>query len=263
MKRCLALIITVLSAVVFCSCTTINNNYYQQNGAAVNSEPAENSEAAAKSEAATESKPVEEKPDVSSAPEIDTPQSTSKTDAATYDYNTPFYGIWVYASKSQDDAEEYSHTVSSNGFNAYVEVTTDWNNLNTEKWYVVTAGKYASENEAQNKLDDIKAYYPDAYVKYSGEYNKANGYQQPFYGIWVSASKNYDEAMKTADEVSSNGFDGFVEDTTKWSNLNSEKWYVVTAGRYTSENDAKNKLAEVQKYYPEAYIKYSGEYGND
>ena len=54
------------------------------------------------------------------------------------------------------------------------------------------------------------------------------------------------------------GLDARVVITTDWDNLNSEKWYVVTAGIYSDENDAKIALKEVLQYYPEAYIKYSG-----
>ena len=55
---------------------------------------------------------------------------------------------------------------------------------------------------------------------------------------------------------------GFVFTTTDWSNLNSEKWYVVTAGQYGTEKEANNKLDAVQKYYPDAYVKYSGDHIN-
>ena len=51
-----------------------------------------------------------------------------------------------------------------------VITTTDWSNLNSEKWYVVTAGQYETENEANDKLNEVQAYYPDAYVKYSGNH---------------------------------------------------------------------------------------------
>ncbi|WP_316637679.1 SPOR domain-containing protein [uncultured Ruminococcus sp.] len=84
--------------------------------------------------------------------------------------STPFYGIWVYASKSYDEASDFAKNVSSKCYNGYVEDTTNWSNLNSEKWYVVTAGRYASEKEANNKLAEVKKYYPDAYVKYSGDY---------------------------------------------------------------------------------------------
>ncbi|MBQ3285486.1 MAG: SPOR domain-containing protein [Ruminococcus sp.] len=251
MKRFFALILSLLSVSVFCSCSFINNNYYVQNDSAVSSE------------SVAESKPVEKEPVASSAQENNNSQSSSKTDVSTFHENTPFYGIWVSASKSYDDAAAFSDEVSSKGFSGFVEVTTDWNNLNNEKWYVVTAGKYASEDEATNKLDEVKKYYPDAYVKYSGEYHNSSSYHPSFYGIWVSASKNYDDAAAFSDEVSSKGFSGIVEVTTDWSNLNSEKWYVVTAGKYTSEDEATNKLDEVKKYYPDAYVKYSGEYLND
>ena len=164
MKRVLALLIVVLSAVVFSSCTTVNNNYYQQSGSVVSSDSKENSESA------VESKPVEQKSVASSAPEDNIPQSAPKTNVSNFDYNTPFYGIWVSASKSHDDAQRVSDEVTSNGFNGYVEITTDWSNLNSEEWYVVTAGKYASESEAKNELSNVKKVYPDAYVKYSGDY---------------------------------------------------------------------------------------------
>ena len=250
MKRFFALILSLLSVAVFCSCSYTTNNYYIQNDSAVSSE------------SNIDSKQVEEKSVATSAPENNEPNS-SKTDVSDLNYNTPFYGIWVSASKSYNDAVSFSDEVSSKGFNGFVEVTTDWSNLNNEKWYVVTAGKYASEDEANDKLDEVKKYYSDAYVKYSGEYNNSNSYHPSFYGIWVSASKSYDDAVSFSDEVSSKGFNGFVEVTTAWSNLNNEKWYVVTAGKYASEDEANNKLDEVKKYYSDAYVKYSGEYIGD
>ena len=141
---------------------------------------------------------------------------------------------------------------------------TNWSNLNNEEWYVVTAGKYSSENEAKNQLSAVKEKYPDAYVKYSGEYKTSSDADySSFYGIWVHASKSYDEASKFAGDVSSNGFKGMVITTTDWSNLNSEKWYVVTAGQYGTEKEANNKLNEVKKYYPDAYVKYSGDHINN
>ena len=248
MKRLFALILSLLLVAVLCSCSVINNNYYVQNDSTVSSE------------SITESKPVEKEPVASSAEENDSPQS-SKTDVSSFNYNTPFYGIWVSASKTYDDASNTSKEVTSKGFNGFVEDTTDWSNLNNEKWYVVTAGKYASEDEAANKLDEVKKYYPEAYIKYSGEYNNNASNDHPsFYGIWVSASKSYDDASNTSKEVTSKGFNGFVEDTTDWSNLNNEKWYVVTAGKYASEDEANNKLDEVKKHYPDAYVKYSGDH---
>lgn len=82
--------------------------------------------------------------------------------------------------------------------------------------------------------------------------------ETPFYGIWFSATKDVDGAIYIADRAKMQGLDARVVITTDWDNLNSEKWYVVTAGIYSDENDAKIALKEVLQYYPEAYIKYSG-----
>lgn len=264
MKRILALIIAILSAIVFSSCTTVNNNYYDNNGSAASSETVDNSEHDESSQSAKETKPIKEDTSSSAAPVTNTPQSTPKTSTPVFNYNTPFYGIWVYASKSNYEASNFANDVSSNGFNSYIENTTNWSNLNNEEWYVVTAGKYSTENEAKNQLDTVKKKYPDSYVKYSGEYKtSSNSGYSSFYGIWVYASKSYDEAESFSGDVYSNGFNGFVITTTDWSNLNSEKWYVVTAGQYGTEKEANNKLDEVKKYYPDAYVKYSGDHINN
>ena len=262
MKRIFVSIIAVLSAVVFTSCSLVTNNYYQQNESAASSETVVNSEHDKSSKSTKETQTIKEDSAASSAPVADEPQSTPNENEPEFNYNTPFYGIWVYASISCNEASSFANDVSLSGFNGYTENTIHWSNLNDEEWYVVTAGKYSTENEAIKKLSAVKKKYPDAYVKYSGEYKKtsSNGSYSSFYGIWVYASKSYDEASSFAGDVSSNGFKGFVFTTTDWSNLNSEKWYVVTAGQYETEKEANNKLDEVQKYYPDAYVKYSGDH---
>ena len=262
MKRIFVSIIAVLSAVVFTSCSLVTNNYYQQNESAASSETAVNTVPAANSETAKETQPVKEDNAASAVSAADAPQSALNENEAAFHYDTPFYGIWVYASKSSNEASSFANDVSINGFSGYTENTIQWNNLNDEEWYVVTAGKYSTENEAKNQLSEVKKKYPDAYVKYSGEYKKSssNASYSSFYGIWVYASKSYDEASSFAGEVSSNGFQGFVFTTTDWSNLNSEKWYVVTAGQYGTEKEAINKLDAVQNYYPDAYVKFSGDH---
>ena len=164
MKRILALMTVVMMAVAFSSCSFVTNNYYGQNGSAADKETA------APTEPAKETQPAPEESSVSTAPKDDSPISDPKVNAPVFQYNTPFYGIWVSASKSYDEAADFASNVSSNGFDGYVITTTDWSNLNSEKWYVVTAGKYASENEAARQLDAVKEKYPDAYVKYSGAY---------------------------------------------------------------------------------------------
>lgn len=83
-----------------------------------------------------------------------------------------FYGIWVGASKNEDEANALKDKVSAAGL-AGVEVvlTTDWENLNSKPFYVVTAGTYPSKKGADTCLDIVKAAgYSDAYVKFTGRY---------------------------------------------------------------------------------------------
>lgn len=84
--------------------------------------------------------------------------------------NTPFYGIWCYGGKSEEDANAYVQSMRSSGYDAQVFVTTDWSNLNPEKFYVVTAGIYQSESEANAALASAQSFCADAYVKYSGDF---------------------------------------------------------------------------------------------
>ena len=82
-----------------------------------------------------------------------------------------FYGIWIGASKSDADAERFAENARSAGLDAKVFITTDWSNLNSEKYYVVAAGTYLTEDDAQNELSRVQGLgYADAYVKYSGEH---------------------------------------------------------------------------------------------
>lgn len=80
-----------------------------------------------------------------------------------------FWGIWCSASKSEKVAEIAARKVREYGFDAQVFVTTDWENLNRKKYYVVTAGVYQSKEEAEAQLGTLQEEYPSAYVKYSGE----------------------------------------------------------------------------------------------
>ena len=85
------------------------------------------------------------------------------------DDSAPFYGIWCAASKDEGLIEDIAIEMRENGLPAEVYITTDWSNLNTERWYVISAGRYASREEAENALPQVKKYYNDAYIKYSGE----------------------------------------------------------------------------------------------
>lgn len=84
--------------------------------------------------------------------------------------NESFYGIWCGAAKELSGAEDIAAQLQSKGFEADIFVTTDWDNLNDEKWYVVSAGKYHSEDDANNMLEEVKKVYSSAYIKFSGNH---------------------------------------------------------------------------------------------
>lgn len=83
-------------------------------------------------------------------------------------YHNSFYGVWVGAKKTMDEAEKFAQELVNNGFEANIFVSTDWSNLNSEPWYVITSGVYDSKSEADYNLDMVKEVYPNAYIKASG-----------------------------------------------------------------------------------------------
>lgn len=83
---------------------------------------------------------------------------------------SPFYGIWCGAAKTEAEAQKQVKKIRENGFDAQVFVTTDWSNLNTEKWYVITAGTYGTEEAASAVLSDVQRVCSNAYIKYSGNW---------------------------------------------------------------------------------------------
>ncbi len=97
--------------------------------------------------------------------------NTAEFDYNNYDGFSPFYGIWCFASKDRYNAQKVVDILVQNGYSsASVYTTTDWSNLNTEKWYVVSAGAYVTKGEADAALSGVQSIYPNAYVKYSGDW---------------------------------------------------------------------------------------------
>lgn len=82
----------------------------------------------------------------------------------------PFYGIWCDASRNLNIANNYVVDWESKGWDAYVFLTSEWSNLNQENWYAVSVGIYSSKEDALQYLEEIQKSQPDAYIKYSGEY---------------------------------------------------------------------------------------------
>lgn len=81
-----------------------------------------------------------------------------------------FYGIWCSASKDQKEMDDLAAKMNMDyGIPARVYITSDWENLNSETWYAVSAGAYETEEEAKRNLVKVQSIYSDAYVKYSGD----------------------------------------------------------------------------------------------
>lgn len=83
---------------------------------------------------------------------------------------------------------------------------------------------------------------------------------EPFYGIWCDAYKKKSEAKTALKTWENRGIEANIYITTQWSNLNTEKWYVISTGEFASKSDAKKALTKTQKYCKSAYIKYTGDY---
>lgn len=82
----------------------------------------------------------------------------------------PFYAILCSASQNHSEAEKSVKKLTDNGYDANIILTTDWSDLNSEPWFVVTVGYYNTKEDAQNELISVQKIFPDAYIKYTGSW---------------------------------------------------------------------------------------------
>ena len=192
--------------------------------------------------------------------------------------NGAFHGIWIGAARTLSEAVDLAYNAPSDIGVIQIYLSSDWSELNTQPWYVLTAGIYGARYEAEMMLPQIQTWYPDAYIKYSGIRlssftggssgiglsgfeNSGSLTPSSFYGIWCEAFKSYQSAAEYVTELQNAGLRSAVAVlTTDWSGLNSEPWYAVSAGKYDSEASAYGALPSVQEYCNDAYVKYSGIY---
>ena len=84
---------------------------------------------------------------------------------------------------------------------------------------------------------------------------------EPFYGVWMSASKDQGNAQAFVDQLRSKGYDAKLYVSSEWSNLNPETWYVVAAASTATESEANAVCDQAHADgYADAYVKYSGEH---
>ncbi len=88
-----------------------------------------------------------------------------------YGYEDGFYGVWTYASRDRETALTEAGKLIDLGFDSYVFYSAEWEGLNSDGYYCVTAGRYQTEEDALAQLDSVKkAGFGSAYVKFSGKY---------------------------------------------------------------------------------------------
>lgn len=84
---------------------------------------------------------------------------------------SPYWGVWVGAFSHLENAQDRMADASANGLpSPRIEMSSDWSNLNQAGYYVVSVGRCGSQAEAEALLAEAQAYYADAYVKYTGDY---------------------------------------------------------------------------------------------
>ena len=83
-----------------------------------------------------------------------------------------------------------------------------------------------------------------------------------FYGVWVGAFKDYEDAMDLQEVLINNNFgDALIVDSTDFSNLNKDQFFCVAAKLTLDENEAEEVLADVKaEGYTDAYVKNAGDY---
>ena len=117
----------------------------------------------------------------------------------------PFYGIWASSSKDINDVREAVGVLPFDTFWTEIIVTSDWSNLNPETYYALTLGPYDTEEEANANLAEAQQYFPDAYVKYSGEF-LANSFHRLMLYVYSS------DTMQVQDSyITLNGNSNFYE----------------------------------------------------
>ncbi len=83
-----------------------------------------------------------------------------------------YYGVFVASFKTPDECVDTEMKLDDAGYRLCpVVYTPDFSKLNPEPYYVVTAGLYSSQQDAEKTLEEVKAAgFKDAYVKNTGKY---------------------------------------------------------------------------------------------
>lgn len=88
--------------------------------------------------------------------------------------------------------------------------------------------------------------------------------KEPFYGLWVDAFKNEDDAKALVAKLQALDLPAFYVYSCDWENLNKDPYYCVTIGRSETKAEAESyKDAAKSAGYGSAYVKYTGNVSDD
>ena len=88
---------------------------------------------------------------------------------------------------------------------------------------------------------------------------EAAAQDEAFWGVWIGAFSERQNAQERADLASGLGFsDVRIEFSSDWAELNQAGYYVVSVGTYASQAEAEGVLPSAQRHFSDAYVKYSG-----
>lgn len=170
---------------------------------------------------------------------------------------------------SEEETSAENSTLEEEGFSNEEETSTENSILEEKESSSEDETEITDNSEEETKTSDSDKNDEETTASEETEPSKEEVAEKknstdtntPFYGIWSFASKDYNEVLDKKESMESKlDIEGVIVISSEWSNLNSETWYCLSVGRYSTENEAKKALPDIQKAYSDAYIKYTGDY---
>ncbi|WP_026658522.1 SPOR domain-containing protein [Butyrivibrio sp. AC2005] len=107
-------------------------------------------------------------------------------------------------------------------------------------------------------IDEVSKVLTDSY-NYDAYTLPNDYYDEGFYGVWIGAFEDLEDAQALAQEVEDQGAVASVVFSQEWENLSKKPYYCVTYDKFETESSAEGALVNAQTSgYKEAYIKFSG-----
>ncbi|WP_026496754.1 SPOR domain-containing protein [Butyrivibrio sp. WCD3002] len=119
-------------------------------------------------------------------------------------------------------------------------------------------GKIEEDDVPFVTIDKVREVLTDNY-NYDAYALPSDYYDEGFYGVWVGAYEDLEEAKELAQKIEDQGAVATVVFSPEWENLNPKPFYCVTYDRFETESSAEGALVNAKTSgYDGAYIKFSG-----